>query len=257
MAQGADGNWADRRTESPPQAHDATLLLGIRHEESAALKEFVRRFRPPLLDQARRLGIHRAERETVVTAFMHDMLLKLTRMPAPRSLQTFVVRAFRNHVADVWRADAAREQRDSGECDVIGGQPVVSATCSAFSLRAVLGPEDGGSHIESRAAALINALINTLMQQCTPEERSLLVWSSQRVPVREIASWLGISYSAAKQRLARLRSKLANDSIQHLATLDSADRAALGPLLRRAGVIIDGREIHASTNHSKNGGAAA
>lgn len=235
------------REQAPraPNPDDIALLIRIRREEGDALRDFVRRFQPLLLDQARRLGIDRSERETVVMAFLDDALLKLTHMRAPRSLPTFLVTSFRNATVEAWQADLSRNQRDTNECELIGGARVVSATCSAFALRAVLGPEGGATQTAVPAAALMNEI----MRGCTQEERSLLVWSSQRVPLREIAGWLGISYAAARQRIKRLRAHLAREGIQHLTNLDPADRVAITRLLRRAGVKID--------DGGQTGGAAA
>lgn len=240
---------AGRQTPSVPKPDEIALLIGIRRGERKALCEFMRRFQPLLLDQARRLGTEPQERDNVITAFLDDIALKLAHMQAPRSLSTFIIKSFRNHVADAWRADDTRLQRDTGECDLIGGERVVSATCSAFAIRATLGPDAGGSSTTVPAATLMNAI----MRGCTREERSLLVWSSQRVPMRDIAEWLGISYGAARQRIARLRARLAHESIQHLVNLDPADRAVITRLLRRAGVKID-EEID---DGGQTGGAAA
>ena len=231
-----------------PNRDDIALLIRIRREEGDALRDFMRRFQPLLLDQARRLGIERSERETVVMGFLDDVLLKLTHMQAPRSLPTFVVTSFRNATVEAWQADVSRNRRDTNECELIGGTRVVSATCSAFALRAVLGP-DAGATQTAVPVAPVAALMNEIMRGCTRDERSLLVWSSQRVPLRDIAEWLGISYAAAKQRIKRLRAHLARVGLQHLANLDPADRVAITRLLRRAGVKID--------DVGQTGGAAA
>lgn len=231
--EGDDGG--ERALQTTPKRDDVTLLVGIRREERDALREFARRFRPLLLDQAYRLGVDRSERETVVAAFLDDILLKLARIQAPRSLATFVVTAFRNQTVDAQRADMTRARHDAAECELIGGEQVIRATCSEFALRAALGADEDPASTTVPTTTLVNAL----MHACTQEECNLLVWSSHRVPMREIAQWLGISYVAAKQRLARLRTHLARESIQYLPNLDPADRAAITRLLRRADVVID------------------
>lgn len=246
--EGDDGG--ERALQTTPKRDDVALLIGIRREERDALREFACRFRPLLLDQAYRLGVDRSERDTVVAAFLNDILLKLARMRAPRSLATFVVTAFRNQTVDARRADMTRARHHAAECEMIGGEQVVRATCSEFALRAALGADRDLASITMPAVALVNAL----MHGCTQEERNLLVWSSHRVPMREIAQWLGISYVAAKQRLARLRTHLAHESIRHLPNLDPAERAAITRLLRRAGVKIDDSD---TTDSDTTGGAAA
>ncbi len=106
------------RAPHVPAPSDVALLISIRREDGAALHEFVRRFRPLLLDQARRLGVYPSERENVVTVFLDDILLKLADMQAPRSLPTFVVKSVRNHVVCSSGAantyPCARSRRGSG-----------------------------------------------------------------------------------------------------------------------------------------------
>lgn len=82
-------------------------------------------------------------------------------------------------------------------------------------------------------------LMRAVLERCSAEDRQLLVWSSHRVPLRDCAAWLGISYDSAKQRLSRLRARLVRESIAHLSQLGDEDRAVLLRLLRRAGVAVD------------------
>ncbi len=246
-----------RRPLRAPRRDDVALLVRIRQHEANALREFTRLVVPLLLDQARLLGVDRAERETVVMGFVDDILLKLahtpSHVPAPRSLLTFVGTSFRNHVADARRAESVRDRCDEAECELVGGERVVTATCSAFALRAALGPEEAGM----QTAVPVAAFINMVMSGCTQEERSLLIWSSQRVPMREIAVWLGISYGAARQRIARLRAQLARESVRQLPNLDPANRVVMTRLLRRAGVKIEAKVEAKLDPDGQTGGAAA
>jgi DNA-directed RNA polymerase specialized sigma24 family protein len=152
---------------------------------------------------------------------------------APRSLASFVITGFRNHVTDVRRESAARVrfERECGSGERADG--VAAAGCSEFMLRAAEGvcaPDVRSSGEE---------LLRIVLQRCSAEERQLLVWSSHRVPLRECAVWLGISYDSAKQRLSRLRARLIRESVASLSRLGDEDRAALVRLLRSAGVAID------------------
>lgn len=85
---------------------DADLLVGVRRTDASALREFVQRFEHMLLDQARKLGVRRSERRTVVTEFLDDVLVKLAACPAPRALTSFVVTSFRNFAVDMSRLRA-------------------------------------------------------------------------------------------------------------------------------------------------------
>ena len=224
---GSDDAW--RR-----HAEDVALLVDIRRGEERAYVAFAHRFTPLLLDQARRLGIDRSEREAVVTEFLDDLLIKLATTPAPASLPTFVVVAFRNHVSDTRRSAAARERCDASASDAEGELHIVHSTCSEYMLRASRPPDEDAHDASAGARALVHAVL----EHCTTDERRLLVWSAHRVPLREIATWLGISHDAAKQRVSRLRARLVRDSLAQLDNLDHADRDAVAALLRRAGITV-------------------
>jgi hypothetical protein len=212
---------------------DAELLGGIRRNEARALREFVLRFEPVLLDQARRLDVGASERRTVVTGFLDDILVKLASSPAPRSLPSFVLTSFRNCVTDMHRETALRARHSAAQDDTGGDERVVIAGCSEFMLRAAEGPAAEYGLTELNAGA---ELVHALFAECTREDRQLLVWSAHRVPLRECAEWLGISYDSAKQRLTRLRARLIRRSIAHLSELSESDRAHCVRLLDRAGV---------------------
>src|SRR5690348_15552899 len=125
-ASNAKGNADDAALR---RAEDIALLVALRRGDERAYRTFARRFAPLLLDQARRLGVDRAERESVVTEFLDDLLIKLTTVQAPASLPTFVVTAFRHHVTDVRRSAAVRERHDAAACEEQGELHVVRGTC--------------------------------------------------------------------------------------------------------------------------------
>lgn len=230
---------------------DADLLTGIRRNELRALRQFVQRFEPILLDQARRLDVSRSERRTVVTGFLDDILVRLARTPAPRSLGSFVITSFRNCVADVHRETAARE-RDSLSDETDGGERVVRAGCSEFMLRSARGP--GIEDEPARTPAV--ALMTVLLRGCSVQEKQLLVWSAHRVPLRECAAWMGISYDSAKQRLSRLRARLVRESIAYTAQLSVSDRAELSRRLHVGGAEM-GALTGVTTDNDKTRGSAA
>lgn len=243
MADGGVGDKEEKQELRAPQPDHVALLVRIRRGEGDALTEFTHLVRPLLLDQARVLGIDRSERATIVTDFIVDFLLKIPHITAPRSLLSFVVRSFRNHISDIRSVESARDRRDEAACELVGDEHVVTATCSAYALRAALGPDAvGPDSADTQTATPAAVLINMLMCGCTQEDRSLLIWSSQRVPMREIAVWLGISYAAARQRITRLRAHLARESVRLLPNLDPEDRVVITRLLRRAGVKIEDGE---------------
>jgi DNA-directed RNA polymerase specialized sigma24 family protein len=215
---------------------DARLLTGVRRNDANALREFAKRFEPLLRDQARRLGVSKDDRRTVVTGFLDDILVKLADSAAPRSLPSFVVTSFRNFVVDMHREASERERRTALQCDMTGAEHVIMAGCSEFMLRAAEGPEMEYDAATPRPG---DDLVHALFDGCSAEDRLLLVWSAHRVPLRECAAWLGISYDSAKQRLSRLRARLIRESIARLPQLPASDRAELLRRLHSAGVRID------------------
>lgn len=233
-SQGAEGARPDPAVTADA---DVELLAGVRRNELGALRGFVLRFEPLLRDQARRLVVNPSDRGTIVTAFLDDILVKLAdaRTTAPRSLTAFVITSFRHSVIDLHREAAVRERHARSQEEAIGTEYVVRATCSEFMLRAA-GGEAHGEESSSPAAA---ALVHVLLKGCSSDERQLLVWSAHRVPLRECAAWLGISYDAAKQKLSRLRTRLVRDSITHLSSLADPDRREVSRLLRRTGIKIN------------------
>jgi DNA-directed RNA polymerase specialized sigma24 family protein len=229
----------DEAERSALQKADVDLLIGIRGNDVGALRRFALRFEPILMDQARRLGIGQEERRTVVTGFLDDILVKLADAPAPRSLIAFVITSFRNCVTDLHREASTRERHSRSIEEMIGAERVVRSTCSEFMLRAARGADSEDDSASSAGVALVRALLDG----CSQQERQLLVWSAHRVPLRECAAWLGISYDSAKQRLSRLRARLVRDSIARISVLPASDRAELTRLLRRSGVTIDNEQM--------------
>lgn len=232
----------DRAQCSARRQADIKLLTGVRRNETRALRDFALRFQPILLDQARRLGVGESDRGTIVTGFLDDILVRLadSAATAPRSLVAFVIASFRNRVTDLHREAATRERHSRSQEEIVGAEHVVRATCSEFMLRAAHGGDPGDGSSPSASVALIRALLDG----CSLQERQLLVWSAHRVPLRDCAAWLGISYDSTKQRLSRLRARLVRETVACLPALPVSDRAEISRLLRRAGVKaeIDGAE---------------
>lgn len=224
---------ADERGSA--QQRDLRLLLGIREGDSTALRAFVKRFRPLLLDQARRLHVADGERVTIVTSFLDDILISLARLTPPKALSSYVVTSFRNCIAAMHRHESMLERQAEAHAEELGAERVVGGSCSEFMLRSVGALEVGEAPQPIPGAALLNALLKS----CTVEEKQLLVWISHRVPLRDCAGWLGISYDSAKQRVSRLRARLKCESAVFISNSPADKREALVRILARGGVRID------------------
>ena len=123
-------------------------------------------------------------------------------------IHAYIQRAFRNRFLDAKRAAARREQRDAratSSADATG-ERVMLASCSEGSLRASAGDATRIRSSTSRRA--IARLASVLDAELSASERQMLTWVSNAVPMREIATWLEIGYSAAKVRLSRTRRRL-------------------------------------------------
>jgi hypothetical protein len=223
------------REERSGQQRDLKLLIGIRENDSRALAGFVKRFLPLLLDQARRLDVPQGERVTIVTTFLDDILISLAQSAPPRALSSYVVTSFRHSLAMMHRKESMRERQAESQVEELGEARVIGGSCSEFMLRAV-----GASDAEDASPSVPGiALLHMLLENCTDEERQLLVWISHRVPLRDCASWLGISYECAKQRVSRLRARLKRETAAILATGAVPDGDSLVRILSRGGERMD------------------
>ena len=153
-----------------------------------------------------------------------------------RDIHAYIQRAFRNHFLDARRALARREERDTRATSSAEetGERMALASCSESSVRASGGASTG--HVTGPSPAIAR-LAATLDAELSPDERQMLTWVSNAVPMREIAKWLGIGYSAAKVRLSRTRSRLREHALRHVNECTGAEREELIELLRRSGGI--------------------
>jgi hypothetical protein len=74
-----------------------------------------------------------------------------------------------------------------------------------------------------------------LSAELSTEELQLLIWVAEQIPRRDIAGWLGISYDAAKKRIARLSFRVRQLAVSSSARLTDAERDYVKRFLRRAG----------------------
>lgn len=211
---------------------DTDLLIRVKRNDPRALREFVARFDALLLYQARRMGVCKEDRRVVVTEFLDDILVKLARSPAPKDLAPFVITSFRNFVTDMHRDASARRQRDVSVDDTEGIERVVRSVCSEFMLRAAEPPAID-DHDPSSATV---RMLRDVFESCSDQEQTLLIWSAHRVPLRDCAEWTGVSYNAMKQKMYRLRTRLACDCLGRMEQLPDADRMTLTRILNRAGI---------------------
>ena len=232
---------APARTENEASPLGTCAMLGerelveaMRRGESRAFQEFLRRFGPLLLEHARRIGIAAAEQEGYVVEVLSDAAIGFAAATArpPRSLAAYLVTALRHRVLNAERGRARRERlaRSASSVDR-DAERVVTPTCSEHAIRSSRGPDwDSPS-----APIALERLAAALESQLDESERLVLVWISHGVPQREIARWLGISYTAAAQRIWRLRERLRRAALEHAEQVGAEEQRELDQFLRRAG----------------------
>ena len=82
----------------------------------------------------------------------------------------------------------------------------------------------------------------------------MMIAIGRHMPLRDIAEQLGISYSAARVRLHRLRARFARLATQYVESLKSEERREIERFFRRAQVRLSGRnegltEQHVGASH--------
>jgi RNA polymerase sigma factor (sigma-70 family) len=218
-------------------ASDGELVAAVRTGEIDALREFYARFEPLLARYASRAGLSTESWEEEAHDVLCDVVLALMAGDARargsvRSVHAYVLRAFRNRMLDARRAAQRREQRDrsAASSTASSGEQVVLESCSENSIR-----ESSGAEREpAKPSPAIARLATILDESLGVEERQMLAWVSNAVPMRDIARWLGIGYSAAKVRLSRLRRRLRERALRHVNSCIGAERAELVEFFRRS-----------------------
>ena len=231
-------------------AWEQDLVTGMRRDEPEAYAEFFRCFRPLLIAEARRLRVQPALCREIVDECLDDVAMRLRRYttPIPRSLAPYLVRALRIHRLALRRGERRRAdgERDGETSDDESAAPLASSLSQA-ALRASAGP-DGE---RTPASAALERLATMLEEGLSEEEELVLSWVSRWVPQSDIAEWLGISHGAARNRVMRLRARLKEVALQHVATFTGRERIELAEFFRRT--FATARD--ASGNRTAGGGA--
>lgn len=221
---------------------DGELVAAVRKGSFEALREFYARFEPLLARYAARAGVTSDSWEDDAHDVLCGVVLSLVEnsggvraRESVRDIHAYIQRAFRNHFLDAKRSAARREQRErraTSSADATGEQ-IALASCSESSVRASSG--EATEPVEPSPA--IARLAAVLDAELSPDERQMLTWVSNAVPMREIAKWLEIGYSAAKVRLSRTRSRLRERALRHVNECTGSEREELIELFRRSGGI--------------------
>lgn len=248
---------------------DASLITALKSEEPLAFVEIVARYQALLFRYARNLGVS-TDRSDWISDLMHDVVLTLLKPGAvvPESLGAYFVRACRNKAYADHRASVRRQrhENDAASEEIEGGRAILTV-CSEETVRNSHGPDWESAAVSPGLLKLAIKLESAI----TPEEREILDWSSEAVPLREMAEWLGITRTAAAQRVSRLKQRLratapliaSGFSPEEQAEVKRffqrmvrpADGAALNARLR--GAVLDSKTVTTATHNSAGPGEEA
>ena len=212
-------------------AWEQELVAGMRRDEPDAFMEFFRSFRPLLLEEARRLRVQPALCQEMVDECLDDVATRLRRYttPVPRALAPYLVRALRLHRLALNRGD---RRRVAGERDGVAGEEPDAPLAGSVS-EAALRDSAGPGHERTPASTALERLASMVEEGLSEEEEVLLAWVSRWVPQSEIAEWLGITHGAARNRVMRLRARLKEVALRHVASFTSRERVELADFFRR------------------------
>ena len=233
---------------------DTELFAAMRCKDARAWGEFVNRFEGPLLMFARRLGIPEGERHECVWEVLEREGDRLTKRggPLPDNLRAYLARALRSTHLTRKRGAARREKWYVAAADASNVEGVVGSVCSEASVRASRGfatferyvgkddiADDSLDSLESRPRAVVT-LITQLIATMSDEDQQIAAWLYERVPYRDIARWLGVSYDAASKRGWRLGQRLRAEALRLVARASPDDLPEIRAFLRRVGLDIEG-----------------
>jgi RNA polymerase sigma factor (sigma-70 family) len=223
----------DARRVKYAKLNDEALIAALRAEEGGAFVELVQRYQGLVFKYARYFGVSEDDQQDWVSDLLHDVVLSLIRPGSiiPESLGSYFARACRNKVYMAHRSLVRRQVREARAFDYEGGSDaVVESACSETMLRDSRGPdwEDG------ELAPPLLKLVIAIEKLLSPEERQLLDWSVESVPLRLIAEWCGITRTGVSHRLSRLRQRLQRLTPGIVEGFSAAERVEIGRFLLRA-----------------------
>lgn len=214
----------ERRHEKYRTLSDEGLVSALKAEESGAYLELVERYQGLAFKFARQFDVHPEQQHEWVSDLLTDVVLLLSKRGAimPDSLAGYIAGACRNKGYMDHRRESRRQVREAPPTYEIQSSP----------------PSDWEPQALSPA---LKRLVRELEELLTPEERRLLDWSSESVPLRFIAEWCGITRTGASHRINRLRQRLRRLTPGIVASFAAKERAEVERFLARANGVTNDR----------------
>ena len=218
------------------------LVRLMRQGDYLALREFARRYRPMLRRYCDQAGLDVRDFVSLAADVLGDVALQLieSRGAVPETVDNLLITMFKNRFIDEERKEgrrAARAQTAGADGEEMDG--VSRAVSSEASVRAASGPLWEAVPL----ARGVERLASMLDEGLTEEERMLLSWVSAHRPQTQIAEWLGLSYSAARKRLERLRARLSDLAKQYQHSLSGRDRRDVDRFFARFDDMLQDRKL--------------
>ena len=239
----------------PAEEGDQSLVLRMRAGEERAFREFFLRFEPLALHVARRAGVQDALRREVAEEGLGAVALHLARPTSvtPERLAAYVAGALFGRLRDEHHTRERHTRLEATAAEELhdGGESILAGTCSAASVHASLG----GDSLRTEVSRELAALLDTVRDLTTEEERRVLGWLAERIPQRLIAEWTGVSHDVARKRIARLRARLRAAVLRRADELPDADRRSVMRVLGRGGAAPSGESGGANDGRVRDGEA--
>jgi RNA polymerase sigma factor (sigma-70 family) len=242
----ASSGGASSMRKASDSVKDYDIVVAMRRGEAKAFEQYIERFHRVLLDYARRAGVPASERDELVSELLDDVAIQLmTRSgPPPQNPRMYLLSALRHKLLNRKRGSERRRRvvSEAARAAYADGDRSASesaAGCSEEMLRASHGPEWEGAPLPR----VLERLAGRLSEALGDDERMLLVAVAENIPQREIAEWLGVSYTVARKRLERLRARLTDVAMHYANTLEPDDARELQRFFHRCRARIGARAI--------------
>jgi hypothetical protein len=217
----------------------AALIDAMRAGHARAIEEFILRYQRLLFDRAKTAGLRRRDCEEAIADVVQDVAMRVVahRLRPTRELGGYVVRCFFNRLADdaMERKERRRMVREVSEEAPGASESAVLGAISQHTIRSSHGPDWDYLPL----SAPLKKLASMIEEGLSGEEEQLLAWHSGYVPLREIASWLGVSYATAAQRSWRLRHRLRVIAMQYASRFSPKEWLEITAFLDRYAIAYD------------------
>jgi hypothetical protein len=181
------------------------------------------------------------DRDALVTTVLDDFILRvLDAELVPRELARYLVAAVRNESRKRHRSlERVRTTGERAYTTLEGsGQQLVAECHSEYGVRTTRGPDTDTSGCLQAAIVKLAEWSALMLRE---DELALMIGVSRHVPLRDLAAEAGVTYGAARVRVHRLRERFRKLVLQHVTSLEAAERREVERFLRRAGLYLESR----------------